>query len=120
MEKEKLTKLEYKLEKCLYLGMSPRHSADTHKLLFLKTNQIIYRRNVSFNERSFPARNTPITRPIQQQKDTGEDLIGQTFTEDNETFIVTECSQRDGIECLDYISSCTKEEFFSTVPEIRK
>jgi hypothetical protein len=65
VEKEKRTKLEYKTEKCIYLGMSSRHSADTHKLLSLKTNQIIYRRNVSFNERSFPARNTPITRYLQ-------------------------------------------------------
>ncbi len=79
VEKEKRTKLDYKTEKCIYLGMSPRHSADTHKLLSLQTNQIIYRRNVSFNERSFPARNTPITRPIRQTNDTGEDLIGQTF-----------------------------------------
>jgi hypothetical protein len=55
-------------------------------------------------------------RPIQQQKDTGEDLIGQKFTEDNETFIITECSQREGLEYLDYISSRTKEQFFSTVP----
>ncbi len=120
IEKEKRTKLDYKTEKCIYIGMSPRHSADTHKLLTLKTSQIIYRRNVSFNERSFPARTNPITRPIKQQKDTGEDLIGQTFTEDNETFLVTECSHRDGIECIDYISSRTKENFFSTVPEVRK
>ncbi len=68
VEKEKRTELEYKTEKYIYLGMSPRHSADTRELLSLKTNQIIYRRNVSFNERSFPARNTPITRPIKQQK----------------------------------------------------
>jgi hypothetical protein len=120
IEKEKRTKLYYKTDKCIYIGMSPRHSADTHKLLTLKTSQIIYRRNVSFNEQSFPARTNPITRTIKQQKDTGEDLIGQTFTEDNETFLVTECNHRDGIECLDYISSRTKEDFFSTVPEVRK
>ena len=120
VEKEKRTKLEYKTEKCIYLGMSSRHSADTHKLLSLKTNQIIYRRNVSFNERSFTARNNPITRPIPPTNDTGEDLIGQTFTEDNETFLITECSRYDGRDCLDYVSSRTKEDFFSTVPEVRK
>jgi hypothetical protein len=85
VEKEKRTKLDYKTEKCIYLGMSPRHSADTHKLLTLNTNQVIYRRNVSFNERSFPARTTPITRPVPSKNDTGEDLIGQTLKEDNET-----------------------------------
>ena len=120
VEKEKRTKLEYKTDKCIYLGMSPRHSADTHKLLSLKTNQIVYRRNVSFNERSFPARSTPITRPFRQTNDTGEDLIGQTFTEDNETFLITECSRHDGLDCLDYVSSRTKEDFVSTVPEVRK
>jgi hypothetical protein len=120
VDKEKRTKLDYKTEKCIYLGMlSPRHSADIHKLLILQTTHIIYRRNVSFNERSFPARNTPITRPIRHTNDTGEDLIGQTFTEDNETFIITECSRRGGLDCLDYISSRTKEDFFSTVPEVR-
>ncbi len=75
---------------------------------------------MSFNERSFPARTTPITRPVPSKNDTGDDLIGQTFKEDNETFIITECSRHDGLDCLDYISSRTKEEFFSTVPEVRK
>jgi hypothetical protein len=117
IEKEKRTKLDYKTEKCIYLGMSSRHSADTHKLLSLTTNQVIYRRNVSFNERSFPARTTPITRPTKTQKDTGEDLIGQTLTEDNETFIITQCSRHDGVDCVDYISTRTKEETYSTIPE---
>ncbi len=40
VEKEKRTKLDYKTENCIYLGMSPRYSADTHKLLTLNTNQI--------------------------------------------------------------------------------
>jgi hypothetical protein len=120
MWKKRRTKLEYKTEKCIYLGMSPRHSADTHKLLSLNTNQVIYRRNVSFNERSFPARTTPTTRPVPSKNDMGEDLIGQTFKEDNETFIITECSRHDGLDCLDYISSRTKEDFVSTVPEVRK
>ncbi len=119
-KKEKRTKLDYKTEKCIYLGMSPRHSADTHKLLSLNTNQVIYHRNVSFNERSFPARTAPITRTVPSKNDTGEDLIGQTFKEDNETFIITECSRHDGLDCLDYISSRTKEDFVSTVPEVRK
>jgi hypothetical protein len=117
---EKRSKLDYKTEKCIYLGMSPRHSADTHRLLSLTTNQVIYRRNVSFNERSFPARATAIMRPTKPQKDTGEDLIGQTFTDDNETFVITQCSRYDGVDCLDYISTRTKEETYSTIPEVRK
>jgi hypothetical protein len=96
VEKEQRTKVDYKTEKCIYLGMSPKHSADTHKLLSLKNNQVIYRRNVSFNESSFPARTKLPTRPSQTQKDIGEDLIGETFKEDGETFIVTQCSQHDG------------------------
>jgi hypothetical protein len=120
IEKEKRHKLDYKTEKCIYMGMSSRHSADTHKLLSLTTNRMIYRRNVSFNERSFPARTTPITRPTPTQTDTGEDLIGQTFTEDNETFIITQCSRYDGVDCVDYISTRTKEETYSTIPEVRK
>ncbi len=120
IEKEKRTKLDYKTDKCIYLGMSSRHSADTHKLLSLTTNRVIYRRNVSFNERSFPACATPITRPTKTPKDTGEDLIGQTFTDDNETFIITQCSHHDGVDCVDYISTSTKEETYSTIPEVRK
>ncbi len=49
MEKEKRTKLDNKVERTIYLGMSPDHSDDTAKLLSLtvslKTMQIIYRRN---------------------------------------------------------------------------
>ena len=116
------TKDEVRLqtEKCIYLGMSPKHSADTHKLLSLKNNQVIYRRNVSFNERSFPARTKPPTRPSQTPNDIGEDLIGETFKEDGETFVVTQCSQHDGVECVDYINTRTKEEFYSTIHEVRK
>ncbi len=120
VEKEQRTKLDDKTEKRIYLGMSPKHSADTHKLLSLKTNQVIYRRNVSFNERSFPARTTPLNRPSQTQKDIGEDLIGKTFNDGSEVFLVTQCSQHDGVDCVDYINTRTKEEFYSTIHEVRK
>ena len=58
VEKGKRTKLDNKVERAIYLGTSPDHSDDTVKLLSLKTMQIIYRRNVYYNERSFPARKT--------------------------------------------------------------
>ncbi len=56
VEKEKRHKLDFKAEACIYLGISHKHSPDTHTLLRLSTKEIIYRRNVSFNERVFPAR----------------------------------------------------------------
>ncbi len=56
VEKEKRTKLQPKVERTIYLGLSPDHSNDTCKLMRIGTNSIIYRRNVYFNERSFPAR----------------------------------------------------------------
>ncbi len=54
VEKEKRHKLDFKTEPCIYLGISPRHTHDTHILLRLSTKSIIYRRNVSFNERNDP------------------------------------------------------------------
>jgi len=56
IEKEKRHKLDSKVQRTIYLGMSTAHSHDTVKLLSLKTLKVIYRRNVHFNERSFPAR----------------------------------------------------------------
>ncbi len=57
-EKDKRAKFTPKVDQCIYIGMSPAHSDDTYKLLNLKTRKIIYRRQVFFNERSFPARKT--------------------------------------------------------------
>ncbi len=54
VEKEKRPKFQPKVERTIYLGTSPDHSADTYKLLRPTTNEIIFRRNVYFNERSFP------------------------------------------------------------------
>ncbi len=70
-------KLDNKVERAIYLGTSPDYSDDTVKLLSLKTMQIIYRRNVCYNERSFPARKTKYSPTTTQ--DTGEDLIGLQF-----------------------------------------
>jgi hypothetical protein len=75
MEKDKRHKLESKVERTIYLEMSPAHSDDTVKLLSLKTMKVIYRRNVPFNERSYPARKQKLN-PFPHHVDTGEDLIG--------------------------------------------
>jgi hypothetical protein len=58
MEKHKRTKLQLKVERTIYLGMSANHSNDTYKLMKISNQEIIYRRNVYFNERSFPAQNS--------------------------------------------------------------
>ena len=95
LEKEKRHKLDFKTEECVYLGISPRHSHDTHTLLKISTKKVIYRRNVSFNERSFPARINNPSRTIAQRK--GSHLIGQTFVDDGETFRVTNFSHHQGV-----------------------
>jgi hypothetical protein len=64
VEKEKRHELDFKSERCIYLGISSRHSHDTHTLLRLSTNKVVYHRNVSFNERCFPARNKTQRGPI--------------------------------------------------------
>jgi hypothetical protein len=51
VEKDKRTKLQPKVERTIYLGLSPDHSNDTYRLMRIGTNSIIYRRNVYFNER---------------------------------------------------------------------
>ena len=118
LEKEKRHKLDFKTEECVYLGISPRHSHDTHTLLKISTKKVIYRRNVSFNERSFPARINNPSRTIAQRK--GSHLIGQTFVDDGETFRVTNFSHHQGVECLDYVNEKTNEEHYSTIEEIEQ
>jgi hypothetical protein len=82
VEKGKRTKLDNKVERTLYLGMSPDHSDDTAKLLSLKTMQIIYRRSFYYNERSFPARKQKFNPST--TTDTGEDLIGLQFEDEDQ------------------------------------
>ncbi len=60
VEKDKCTKLQPKVEHTLHLGLSPDQSNDTCKLMMIGTNSFIYRRNVYFNERSFPARKSKL------------------------------------------------------------
>ncbi len=71
VEKTKRSKLQPKVGRTIYLGISPDHSHDTYKLLKVSNNEIIYRRNVYFNERSFPARKFK-PQPTIPNMDTGE------------------------------------------------
>jgi hypothetical protein len=83
IEKDKRHKLESKVQRTIYLGMSPAHSDDTVKLLSLKTMKVICRRIVHFNERSYPARKQKLQPPL-NPVDTGEDLIGLQFEDEGE------------------------------------
>jgi hypothetical protein len=64
-------------------GISPQHSHDTYKLLKISNNEIIFRRNVYFNERSFPARKTKLSHQP-TGRDTGDDLVGHDFEDDGQ------------------------------------
>ncbi len=81
VEKQKRTKLQPKVERTIYLGMSPNHSNDTYKLLKIQKQEIIYRRNVYFNERSFPARKFQLP-PTLTSVDDGKNLIGAEFEDE--------------------------------------
>ncbi len=94
VEKDKRKKLNPKVKKTLYLGMSEAHSDDTYELLDLQTNEIIYRRNVYFNERCYPARKTKHSPTNANTIDSGEDIIGLDFIDDGITWTVT----RTGLE----------------------
>ncbi len=111
LEKEKRHKLDFKTEECIYLGISPRHSHDTHTLLKLSTKKVIYRRNVSFNERSFPARIKNPSCTIEPRK--GSHLIGQTFHDDGETFRVTNFSHHQGVGGLPWL--CKRDNQWRTL-----
>ena len=118
MERDKRHKLESKVERTIYLGMSPAHSDDTVELLSLKTMKVIYRRNVHFNERSYPARKQKLN-PFPSTVDTGEDLIGLQFEDDGQLWTITHHGTHDDHLVLWYVNNDTKEEEKSSVTEVR-
>jgi hypothetical protein len=118
IEKDKRHKLDFKVERCIYLGMSTTHTDDTAKLLLLKTMTVIYRRNVHYNERSYPARKMKPT-PSNTKPDTGEDLLGLQFEDDNQWWTITDHGTHDGDLVLWYTNNDTKEEEKSSVAEVR-
>ena len=92
------------MDQCVYLGMSTSHSDDTYKLLNLKTKKVIYRRQVFFNERSFPARKQQIAlEPVKVLEDTAEDIIGLHFEDEGERYLITGTSRtKEGELVVDY------------------
>jgi hypothetical protein len=118
IEKDKRHKLDSKVQRCVYLGMSENHSDDTVKLLSLKTIRVIFRRNVHFNERSYPARKQQLT-PSLTNIDTGEDLLGLQFEDDGELWTITDHVTYDDDLVLFYKNNKTKEEERSSVREVR-
>ncbi len=119
IEKDKRHKLDFKVERTIYLGSSNEHSDDTAKLLSLKTMTVIYRRNVHFNERSYPARKqSPFPNPT--TVDTREDLIGLQFQDDGQWWTVTQQGTHDDNLVLWYTNNETKEEEYSSVKEVRQ
>jgi hypothetical protein len=86
----------------------------------MKMKQIIYRKNVYFNERQFPARKTKNVEPSPEKPDTGEDLIGLDFEDDGIVLTVTKIGLEKGTApVLYYENKEIKDEERSTVAEVR-
>jgi hypothetical protein len=81
--------------------------------------EIIYRRNVHFNERSYPARKQKLN-PSQTHADTGEDLLGLQFEDDGEMWTITDHGTHDDVLVLWYVNNKTKTEEKSSVAEVRQ
>ncbi len=103
VEKTKRSKFETKTERCIYLGPSRTHSNDTCKLWQISTGTIIFRRNVTFNERVFPGQRMQIQPGNNGKNDTGEDLIGLDFIDEGVRYTITGTSDNDGDLTLTYI-----------------
>jgi hypothetical protein len=119
IEKTKRSKPQPKVERAIYLGISPDHSHDTYKLLRISNNEIIFRRNVYFNERSFPARKMKLPTTL-TEFDTGADLIGLDFEDDGQTWTITEIGVYNDDPVLYYKNKKTGEEEKSSVKEVRQ
>ena len=126
VEHDQRKKFNPKTQKCIYLGVSPLHSRDTFKLYNLSTKRAIFRRNVTFNEKLFPARHsaTPIiggaydndpSEPATQE-DPAQDLEGTSFEDEGETFTIIAVGTKEP-RLVGYVSA-TGEEFSSTLPEV--
>ncbi len=120
-EKDKRAKFQPKVDQCIYLGMSTSHSDETYKLLNLKTKKIIYRRQVFFNERSFPARKQKVAfESAKVLEDTAEDIICLPFEDDGEKFIITGTSRNEDEELVVNYKDEKGKALFSSVKEVRQ
>ena len=115
-----------KTQKCIYLGVSPLHSRDTFKLYNLSTKRATFRRNVTFNEKLFPARHSAAptiggaydndpSEPATQD-DSAQDLEGTSFEDEGETFTITAVGTKEP-RLVGYVSA-TGEGFSSTLLEV--
>jgi hypothetical protein len=107
IEKDKRHKLNSKVQRNIYLGMSTAHSDNTVKLLSLKNLKVIYRRNVYFNERFFPARKQKL---LPSQVDTGDDLQGLMFEDDGPMWTITHLGKHEEAPVLWYKSNDDRKE----------
>jgi hypothetical protein len=119
IERTKRSNLQPKVERAIYLGISPDHSHDTYKLLRISNNEIIFRRNVYFNERSFLARKMKLPTTL-TSIDTGADLVGLDFDDEGQTWTITEIGMYDEERVLYYKNKQTGEEEKSSVKEVRQ
>ncbi len=119
MKKTKRSKLQPKVERAIYLGISPDHLHVTYKLLRISNNEMIFRRNVYFNERSFPARKMKLPTTL-TSIDTGADLVGLDFEGEGQTWTITEIGIYDEEPVLYYKNKQTGEEEKSSVKEVRQ
>ncbi len=118
------TKLQPKVDQGIYVGTSPQHSDDTYRILITNgkmTGKVIVRRQVYFNERSFPARKmspkNPMSKPL--KPDDGSSLIGLTFVDDGDFFRVTGTHVEDGINVVDYKDK-KGNQHYSTIKEVKQ
>jgi hypothetical protein len=123
IERDKRKKFTPKTERCIYLSISPTHSHDTYKLWHIEKGILLYRRNVAFNERIFPGRLLQPEQQVMNDRDRGTDLIGLSFNDDGETFVIHETGENDGTATLLYSNPTNQREdgkhHESTVAEVR-
>ena len=119
IEKDKRNKFDAKAERCIYLGASTQHSDDTYRLWNIATSKVIIRRNVVFNEKIFPGRKMKFSTTTKRQ-DTGADLLGLTFYDDNILWTIKSTGNFNGHPVLHYEDTATGNKEFSSVAEVRQ
>ncbi len=85
----------------------------------MSNNEIIFRRNVYFNERSFPVRKLK-PQATAPNIDTGEYLVGLDFEDDGQQWTITEVGFYEEHPVLYYKNKDTGEEEKSSVKEVRQ
>ncbi len=84
----------------------------------ISNQEIIYRRNIYFNERSFPVRKFQLP-PTLTAVDTGTDLIGADFDDEGSRWTVLRTGEYEGTPVLYYKHKENGTEECSSVAEVR-